>query len=31
MKSQKGKRISASKAHDEMLAEWLNDPVFKVE
>ena len=31
MSSERAKRMSAVKTHDEMLAEWMNDPAFKVE
>ena len=31
MSNEKNKRLPALKAHDEMVAEWMNDPAFKAE
>jgi len=31
MSSEKNKRVPALKTHDEMVADWMNDPAFKAE
>jgi DNA-binding XRE family transcriptional regulator len=31
MSSEKNKRVLALKTHDEMVADWMNDPAFKAE
>lgn len=31
MSKEKNKRASSPKTHDEMVAEWMNDPAFKTE
>ena len=31
MSNEKNKRVPALKTHDEMVAEWMNDPAFKTE